>query len=116
MNDDDRRDAQLRMLEQLGDLLSTQMAELAVGQQQAVRQRSEFADRITRIETSLTDTRAVTHEVRDLLSAVKGGFRVLGWLGVAAKWAGAIAAACVSIYTVIYMFTHGGNLPHGPQK
>jgi hypothetical protein len=53
----------------------------------------------------------VTHEVRDLLTAFKGGFKVLGWLGTGLKWVGGIALACTTIYTALYMATHGGQLP-----
>jgi hypothetical protein len=116
MTEEQRRDAQVRVLEQLGELLSAQMADLAIGQQEAVKQRQQFADRMTTIETKLADTQSVTHEVRDLLTAFKGGFKVLGWLGTGAKWVGGIATACVAIYTIGYMLTHGGQLPHGPGK
>ena len=116
MSDNQRRDAQVRVLEQLAELLSAQMADLAIGQQEAVKQRQQFAERMTHIETNLADTQAVTYEVRDLLTAFKGGFRVLGWLGTGAKWLGGIATACVAIYTVGYMLTHGGQLPPGPGK
>jgi hypothetical protein len=113
MTNGERRDAQVRVLEALGAHLSAQMAELAIGQQAAVKDRAEFAKRVTLIETELAANTAVTHEVRDLLTAFKGGFRVLGWLGTGLKWVGGLATACVAIYTVGYMLTHGGNLPGG---
>lgn len=106
-----RRDAQVRVLEQMGELLSAQMADLAIGQQEAVKRGAAFSERITNIETSLEANTAVTHEVRDLLDAFRGGFKVLGWLGLGLKWLGGIATACVALYTVFYMLTHGGNLP-----
>lgn len=49
--------------------------------------------------------------IRDVLTAVRGGLRVLGWLGLAVKWLGGLATAGVAIYTAWYALTHGGDLP-----
>ena len=38
--------------------------------------------RMDRMQTELTVNTEITAEVRDLLNSFKGGFRVLGWLGV----------------------------------
>ena len=67
--------------------------------------------RLRQLESSLSENTAITSEIRDLLTAVKGGIRVLGWLGTGAKWLGAIAGAVAAIYTVAYMVTHGGRPP-----
>ena len=123
MTPDERRDAQVRVLEALGEHLSLQMADLAIGQQEAakrqeeaIKHRQEFAERMKGIEDTVAATQAITHEVRDLLDAFRGGFKVLGWLGMGLKWLGGIATACVAVYTIGYMLTHGGQLPHGPKQ
>ena len=67
--------------------------------------------RMKRIEDELKANSATTAEIRDVLAAARMGFKVLGGLGVAAKWLGVLAAAAVSIYTAIYAATHGGATP-----
>lgn len=59
----------------------------------------------------LLSNSATTSEIRDLMQAARVGFRVLGGLGVAAKWLGTIAAAGVAIYAALYAITHGGATP-----
>ena len=54
---------------------------------------------------------AMTAELLDLFQTAKGGFKVLGGLGVIFKWLGTIAAAAVAIYTALYAITHGGITP-----
>lgn len=68
-------------------------------------------DRMDRMERAINENTDLTVEVRDLLAALKGGMKVLGWLGVLAKWIGVVASAAVAIYTAAYIATHGGELP-----
>ena len=49
-----------------------------------------------------------TSELLDLFKSVKGGFKVLSWLGSFAKWVAAILAA----FAAIYAFVH--NIKGGP--
>lgn len=53
-------------------------------------------------------------EVLELFRAVKGGIRVLGWIGGAARWVGFIATAGTAIYAAWYAISHGGQLPPKP--
>lgn len=39
-------------------------------------------------------------EVLDILRAVKGGLKVIGVLGAVVKWAAAVAAAGLTLYTI----------------
>lgn len=107
------RDSQVHALLTNARTLTMQMAEIVVAQEAAVRVGVDRDKRIERIEVALKANTEVTEEVRDLLSAFRGGFRVLGWLGTGAKWIGAIAAAGMAIYTAVYAATHGGSLPGG---
>lgn len=54
---------------------------------------------------------ALAQEILELFSAVKGGFRVLGWLGTGAKWLGGIAGAGVALWVAWHTLTHGGVPP-----
>lgn len=63
------------------------------------------------MRTELADNTAVTTEVKQLLEAGKNGLKVLGWIGVGAKWVGGLAAAITALWTLLYAATHGGHLP-----
>lgn len=62
---------------------------------------------------AIAENTGMTRELLELFTAVKGGLKVLGGLGVAGKWLGGLAAAAASIYTLVYMATHGGRPPGG---
>lgn len=47
---------------------------------------------------------AATNEIVDLFQAAKGAFRVIGWVGTAVKWVGAVTAAGGGLW---YLVTHG---------
>ena len=72
---------------------------------------SNLEGKLTEVATELRLNTDVTMEVRELLAAFKGGFKVLGWFGVGAKWVGILATAGVAVYTLLYSMTHGGQLP-----
>jgi hypothetical protein len=93
------------------ELLTAQMTELAIGQQFATKERRQQGERMTQIEELLAENTQMTAQMLDVVKAVKGGIRVLGWIGVAAKWLAGLAAAVAAIYTLIYMATHGGSKP-----
>lgn len=69
------------------------------------------ADRMAEIEEMLKTNTDTINEMRDILVAAKGAFKVLGWLGVIFKWVGGIASALTAIYVLFYAMTHGGDLP-----
>lgn len=69
------------------------------------------SDRMKAIEDELRQNTDTTREVRELMELGRSGFKVLGFFGVAAKWVGAIAAAFVSVWGLIYTITHGGKPP-----
>lgn len=94
----------IRVLESGHRLLAEQLAEVAV-----CLRKGET--RMGSIETELATNSKLTQEVRDILSAAKGAFKVLGWLGIAVKWIGGITAALTTIYVAGYTATHGGKPP-----
>lgn len=68
--------------------------------------------RMDRIETALQTNTDATLEMRDILQAAKGAFKVLGWLGIAAKWIGGFAAAAVAIWQLVVAVKTGDiNIP-----
>lgn len=71
--------------------------------------------RMDTLEKAIALNTEATVEARDILVAAKGAFKVLGWLGVIAKWVGGIASACVAIYLALYVATHGGRFPGGAE-
>ena len=50
-------------------------------------------------------------EMLDIFQAVKGGFKVLGWLATAVRWAGWIAGAGAAFYAAWHAVTGGGPKP-----
>ncbi len=68
--------------------------------------------RLTAVEADMKRNTALTQEIRDIMTAAKVGFKVLGGIGTAVKWAGMIAGAAVALYSAGYALMHGG-LPPG---
>jgi len=58
-------------------------------------------ERQERMEAALADNSAATFEIHDILTAAKGAFRVLGWLGQGTAWALKFGAATVGFYAAI---------------
>lgn len=50
----------------------------------------------------------ITTEIRDLMIAAKVGFRLMGWIGIAAAWIGKLALAGSAVAAFIYAIKHGG--------
>ena len=67
--------------------------------------------RMANIEVELASNTEVTREVRDLMTAARVGFRVLGGLGTAAKWVGILATASAAVYTAVQTLLHSGQPP-----
>ena len=78
-------------------------------------------ERMETIERSLKDNTAATlegnrdvREVLEMIATVKGGIRVLGWIGGLARWTAAIVGAVMALYGAIYAITHHGAPPPKP--
>ena len=52
-------------------------------------------------EAKLDENTALTREVVDILDAMKGGMKVINWLGSFLKWGAGIAGAVYTIYCII---------------
>lgn len=72
----------------------------------------EGSARMDRMQAELSANTAITVQVRDLLQTLRGGLRLLGWLGIAAKWIGAIAAAVTAVWALVHAAIHSGRPPH----
>lgn len=77
--------------------------------------------RMDDIERELRENTAATlegnrdaREILEIFQAVKGGIRVLGWIGIAVRWVAGFGGAAMAIYGVWYAYTHNGQLPPKP--
>jgi hypothetical protein len=113
-NEPDRRahdieqDAQMARLLASVATLTDQVAEITVAQHRAARDLAARGDEIADIKASVKETADTSKEMLELFSALKGGFKVLGWLGMLAKGAAGLAAAAVSLWAAYNHFRHGG--------
>ena len=105
MTDSDQQ--RIRVLEAGHRQLAEQLAEVAVTLRSVDGSLRRGDSRMGDIEAALAGNSAVTIEVRDILSAAKGAFKVLGWLGAAAKWTAAVGGALVALYVAAYTAAHG---------
>lgn len=105
------RDRKINVLLTSHHALSEQIAELSLAQQGVNTRLKDGDAKMTLLAEELAKNTEVTTEVRDLVAAFKGGFKMAGWFGTGIKWVAGIAAAFVSIYTAFYAVTHGGKLP-----
>lgn len=115
-NQDDLQSDQIRALLEGQHQLAKQMAEIVLAHQAIVRRHEEDLPRIERIERAIENNSLMTAEVKEMVSAVaaiKGGLRVLSWLNPVAKWIGSVAVFLGAVYLLLYMMTHGGQLPPG---
>lgn len=71
------------------------------------------SERMKAIELELRDNTTTTREVRDLLEIGRSGFKVLGWMGVLAKWIAAVAGAAAAIWGLLHLGDAGGVKPPG---
>lgn len=70
--------------------------------------RELLTQRMDRLEASVNENtrltqgiKADTSEFLEVFNAVRGGFKVLGWLGNIAKWAAGLGAALSGLYFAI---------------
>jgi len=52
---------------------------------------------------ALDENTRLTQEIKDILEFGKTFFTVMKYIGVAAKWFGAIATAVVAVYTIFHL-------------
>jgi hypothetical protein len=97
----------LRVLEVGHQQLVEQLAEMVVSMRDMRDCMSKGEGRMSAIEAELKMNSATTAEVRDILSTARGAFRLFGWIGVAVKWLGVIAATISALYVAAYTVTHG---------
>jgi hypothetical protein len=78
--------------------LTEQMAEVTTQQHLAARELQARSVEIAEIRQTVRASAETGREMLELFSTLKGGFRVLGWLGVAFKAALAALGAVVALW------------------
>lgn len=75
-----------------------------------------LAKRVQAIEKSVHDNNEATlegnrdvREILEMFQTVKGGMKVLGWLGAAIKWLGVVAGALLALYGLYNAAIHPGQ-------
>lgn len=64
--------------------------------------------RMAALEKAVAHNTELTAEIRELIAAAKLGFRVLGWIGVGAKWVAGIATAIGAVWGLVKLVKGGG--------
>ena len=72
--------------------------------QQVDAELRSHGDRLTSIEKTLAENNEATFEIRDILTAAKGAFKVFGWVGQGVTWALKIGAALATAYGVAKVY------------
>lgn len=67
--------------------------------------------RMDRMEAEIKANTDLTREMRDLMEVGRAGFKVLGWVGHAAKWVAGVGAAVTAIYAAWHAIVNGGPRP-----
>ena len=72
------------------------------------RRLTALEGRMTNVESGVTENTIITTsisgdttELLDLFKSVKGGFKVMGWLGQFAKWIAGVGAAFAAFYAIV---------------
>lgn len=61
--------------------------------------------RFQAVENKLNKIDADTGELLEIFHSLKGGFQVLGWLGLFAKWVGGVAGAVYGAWQLYLKYT-----------
>lgn len=65
-----------------------------------------------RLEVNTQITAEISRNTADIVEvwqSVKGGMRVLGWLGLAAKWLAIVAGCVTAVSAAVYALLHFGG-------
>lgn len=117
----DRADWQAEQIRALlvgQEQLTKQMAEIVVAHHEIVRRHNEDLIRVGRMERTISETALVLADVREIVgtvAALKGGLRVLGWLGSAAKWIATLVAGAALVLAGLKFLIASGDLPLPPK-
>lgn len=94
--------------EKISDLLHDAADNRAVSMAEVTRRFEALEIRTTGVEKAVENNTKITSgiagdtaELLDLFKSVKGGFKVMAWLGSFAKWVAAILAAFAAIYAFV---------------
>ena len=87
----------IRMSEQM-DILSRQLSEERVLRTTNRSEMVVIQEKYTELSGKIDTNTGLTQEIVDIFSALKGGIRVIGWVGNLAKWTSGVAVAVGAIY------------------
>lgn len=72
------------------------------------RRLTALEGRMTNVESGVTENTVITTsissdttELLDLFKSVKGGFKVMGWLGQFAKWFAGLTAMFAALFAIV---------------
>ena len=102
---------QIRTLLVTADTLTTQVAEMVVQnhlERDAMLAREK---QILDLEIAFSANAKTVAQVIKMLEPLSGLFKFIGWIATFVKWTGAVAAACLAIYSLWYTWSHNGDLP-----
>ena len=105
------RDTKIRVLMASTSVLTDQIAELTLRWQELSARIGHTGEKVGGIEKTLSDNNDLLVQMLDIVKAVRGGIKVLGWLGVLAKWVTAVAAAAGVVYAAYQLVVHGSVPP-----
>lgn len=84
------------------------MTESQLGRLEAIESRVDLIERAVKENTVATlEGNRDTREVLEMIQAVRLGFKVLGWLGSAAKWLAGVGGAAAALYTLWHSLGSG---------
>jgi hypothetical protein len=74
-----------------------------LGRLEAIEGRLDTLEHAQKVNTEATlEGNRDVREILEMFEAVKGGLKVLGWLGAAAKWIAAVAAAVSALWVLFH--------------
>lgn len=94
--------------EQMDDRFDAATADRHESHADIEKQLASMHVRINAVESSIAANTLITRnissdtgELLDIINSVKGGFKVMGWVGVLAKWAASLLAVFGAIYAFV---------------
>lgn len=71
--------------------------------------RTAVDQKLETLTAEMQANTSVTREVHELLNTVRGGMRVLGWLGGLVKWSVPFVALAAAVANLVHQLKGGGK-------
>ncbi len=95
-------------------VLTRQQSETAVALRDIANCLQRGTSKMADVERELLVNSSTTTEVREILATARGGLRLLGFIGVAVKWATIIAGGITALVVLWQTIKNGGKPPSLP--